>query len=233
MTERTAAVLGRPVLWVRTSWVQASRSGAPDSRAPRTGGVRPAGLSGPPSAGPPGLRVPGPQGQGARSSGGWAAKQAAQRVSGGTRGPSAWVPRTAASAVLGAVPPGAPGNVPRPARTPRPTLPAPAVRVPVPGPDPDRAREGGGAGISGPLPPRSPRPARGSEDPWARGWRGSLVLVVPERVTRPHWAGAAPRGAGALSGCCPARVRGVGLARGSHGRISQPRPRLGGQCPGG
>lgn len=33
---------------------------------------------------------------------------------------------------------------------------------------------------------------------------------MPGLGTRPHWAGAARRGAGALSGCCPARVRGGG-----------------------
>lgn len=224
------------MLWGRERWVQASRSGAPESRAPQTGGqasrlVRASPAAHPPSAGPPGSGGPARRGQARAPRGAGLRSRRPARVSGGTRGPSAWVPRTAASAVRGAVPPD-----PRPRPLSRAHAPTDAARARGPSPcarPRPRLGAGGGAGISGPLPQRSPRPARGSEDPWARGWRGSLVLAVPERGTRPHWAGAAPRGAGALSGCCPARVRGVGSARGSPGRISQPRPRLGGQCPGG
>lgn len=177
----------RSLVIVRAAAALGQCCGAPDAgcrprgaRRPRAErprpGIRPQGLAGPTrrltsqrcSAG---VAMPGPQGRGARSPGSRAVKQTAcagrrchERaiclgaencsVCGARRGPS-----------------GPPASVLCPVRTHLPTL----ARTPGPSPGPSaRPRPGlgtgGGAGISGPLPQRSPCPARGSEDPWAPGW---------------------------------------------------------------
>lgn len=127
---------------------------------------------------------------------------------GGTRGPSAWVLRTAASAVRGAAPsgPGPASPAPRAHTDRRP--PAPAARVPVPGPDPDEAREA----------------VQGLVDP-----SPSVPLAPPEAARTPGPGG----GEGASSRQYPGW--GLGLTgRGPHGEVRarcQAAVRLG--CGGG
>lgn len=62
------------------------------------------------------------------------------------------------------------------------------------------------------------------------------MLAVPRLGTWPHWEGAVRRQAEVRESCqAAARLGcgGVGSARGSPGLIPPPRPRPGGQCPGG
>lgn len=131
-----------------------------------------------------------------------------------------------------------------------------ALPLPAPGPACGRARSsgrrarprlrptlgaGGGAGISGPLPQSSPRPARGSEDPWTRGWRRSFVPAVSGLgglglAGRGLHGTAAGRGAGAQLGCIPAGPGCGAWAQccgGSLGLVPGSRPRACGQCPRG
>lgn len=154
---------------------------------------------------------------------------------GGTRGPSAWVRRTAVSVVRGASPPGPQSAFPAPRAH---TYKTPAsARGPSPRARPrPRLGGGGGAGISGPLPPAlpSPRP-RQRRPPGPGGGEGASSWRCPGRGLDLTGWGAARRQVevqarsqvAARLGC-----GGVGSGRGSSGLIPHSEAPAGRTVPG-
>lgn len=205
------------------------RSREPTAQRPWPG-IAPAGLAGPPRTVPPGSRCLAREGEARASRGDRPRSQRPARGCGSTRGPSAWVRRTAASAVRGAAPPGPQPGAHAPTHAGQHQRPDPQCQAQTP------TGRGGGAGISGPLLGALPCSARGGEDPWAPRLSWELRPGGALAESRPRQAGAV-RLQAEVRARCQAAARlgcgGVGSALRSHGLFPPQRPRRAGSARAG